>query len=199
MRPHTLAPALALALVFVAAPARADLIPWSYAWDVTPDPVGDPGGAPCNLIATRGGGLGPLVGVPAFALRLDVPEFGERAVALALSLTDGPSGESGQMVFRGRLFGTPAHGGQLHFRITGLRRQSLVLGTDRYTVNLWGNPPRDIAGIPEVAFVGWARTDVDRLHAPEPSALALALLGLPVAGWARRRANGDSPPSASQS
>jgi hypothetical protein len=189
MSHRTLAPALGLALACVAAggPARADAIPWTYAWDVTPDPVPGSGGLPFNLTPTRGGSVGSLLTVAAFTNFLGVPAFPERPLTLAVTLTDFPSGASGRLVFHGRLANTPGHGG-LRFRVTGPWRESLVLGADRYTVNLSGDPPPDVGSIPEVAFVGWAQMDTARMHAPEPSALALAVLGLPVVTWARRRA-----------
>jgi hypothetical protein len=185
--------------------ARADSVPWSYAW--TPTTFG--------LTATTGDGLLTFTSVSGtadgtsdvVAANLEVlsnadPDspatFVDAEYSLTLQLTDTLSGESGFVSFAGRINGTLSNGTvDLDNTFDGELTQSLSLGGRTYTVDIG---PYTAPGLPDSAL-GGIGAHVGVLGsggdpgtpppppnlAPEPSSLALALLGLSSASLVWRR------------
>lgn len=202
-------------LIVVLNPQRgeAGLIPWSYQWSAQPtvvdaDPLG-PNHKPAGGIALTPGAITITGGNPGVALGnadivavnltaftfSPIPEgkrysFTNSPYRLGITLTDVDSKQSGALhfagVFDGSLTDSAVH---LHTHLTSARWQSLILGSDRYTVSLTTytppGPPAEGAEGSINAFVS-----VQPASAPEPSALILAGIGLAGAVFSglRRRA-----------
>jgi hypothetical protein len=140
-----------------------------------------------------------LVGLAAFNEGPDAPEtisFDRAPYDVIIHITDLYYSLNGGAEFRGTLDGTiSADSSALSNTFLSPMTQSLVLGGNRYTVTIG----------PFIPPQGWQQTDfqageidahvqVDPVAAPEPSAMALAALGLSLlgstggaAGFRRRR------------
>ena len=173
----------ALASLLLTAPgARADLVPWAYNW--TPGVTvitSDTGGGQLQLTnEPLGHALGDTdivaTNIKAFSSASpDAPDvFTNRPYSLILSLKDTLSGAVGTMTF------------------TGVTTQSITLGDSTYTVTINNYaPPAPPGAINAGAISAFAEVSVNPAGAaPEPSACALACVGLASAAgafWRRRR------------
>ena len=193
---------LALACVlFSAGGARADLIPWTYNWAPGPTVVTSDTGAGRLVLSNEP--LGHAIGdsdivatnIHAFSSALpDAPDvFTSRTYALSLTLKDTASGATGVFTFTGAFSGTLTAGSaNIDNLFTGLTTQTLTLGGNAYTVTI-GNyaPPAPPGAINAGAISAFAQVSVNPAGAaPEPSACALACLGMVSAAgayWRRRR------------
>jgi len=127
----------------------------------------------------------------------DAPDvFTSRAYALSLTLRDTASGATGVLTFTGEFSGTLTSGSaNITNAFTGLTTQTITLGKNVYVVTI-GNyaPPAPPGAINAGAISAFAAVSVDPAStAPEPSACALACVGLVSAAgacWRRRRARG---------
>jgi hypothetical protein len=193
--------ALALA-VFAAAPARAEIIPWYYSTLPLPTNVASSNGGNGHIALT---GLlsGQLTGGTDVTLAYlqtvsNAPPgkpatFSAAPYQLALTILDADSKTAGTLYFTGALSGKLSAGSALITnQYTGDVKQSLVLGDHLYTVQLdkFAPPGAPGAGKGSIPARVWV-TDV-----PEPTALALAGIGLGLFGarrWWQRRVRGGDP------
>ena len=194
---------LALACVLSGAGgARADLIPWTYNWAPGPTVVtSDTGAGRLELTnEPMGHALGDTdvvaTNIKAFSTASpDAPDvFTNRPYALSMTLKDTASGAAGVLTFTGAFSGTLTSGSaNITNAFTGLTTQTLTLGANTYTVTI-GNyaPPAPPGAINAGAISAFAQVSVNPAEAaPEPSACALACVGLVSAAgayWRRRRA-----------
>jgi hypothetical protein len=195
----------ALVGLFVPA-ARADYIPWEYKWTNSPliIPADPPGkgyvqltnvsklnAPPGTLIQAAGDTdlIATNISVHSKA-PLDSPDnLSPTKYTLTLFILDDNSGKSGTLSFTGELYGSfSSLSSSLKNTFLGDKTQTLVLGNDLYTVNigpyLKPGPPGSSApgGIGADATV----TVTKLQQTPEPSALLLACIGLPLAGYQLR-------------
>jgi hypothetical protein len=209
--------AFALTLLFVAVEPRrgeAGLIPWSYQWSAQPsvidaDPLG-PHHRPTGGIALTPGAIAITGGSPGVALGdADVvavkltaftfspnPDgkpysFTNSPYRLGITLTDVDSKQSRTLHFAGVFDGSLTDWTvnlHTHFA-SATRRQSLILGSNRYTVSLTSYTPPDPPAEGGEGSIS-AFVSVQPASAPEPSALLLAGIGLAAAVFfgLRRRA-----------
>ena len=181
--------------------ARADLIPWTYNWAPGPTVVtSDTGAGRLELTnEPMGHALGDsdivATNIKAFSTATpDAPDvFTSRAYALSLTLRDTASGATGVLTFTGEFSGTLTSGSSnVTNAFTGLTTQTITLGKNTYTVNiLHYAPPAPPGAVNAGAISAFAQVSVDPAGAaPEPSACALACVGLVSAAgacWRRRR------------
>jgi hypothetical protein len=199
--------ACAVALAFVAwtAPARADLVAWSYSWAPTPGTVGATTGngsltlssestqsvvGDSNVVATNlKSASTELAGSPA--------TFVNAGYTLAMTLKDTLSGQSTALNFTGLFNGTlSSQSANVGNTFTGLTTQTALLGGNTYTVTIG---PYSGPGIPSSGNLGAISATVTvkagdstgvPSSVPEPSAMILAGLGcsgLLLARYRRRR------------
>ncbi len=193
-------------LFFTAPPVRADPIGFGYNFLTPPAVTGDDGNLGAVSFATTPGGqasghavlTAASLAVVTAAPLTNPDTFSGQTYDLTLQLIDGPSGKSGSLTFTGKLLGslTP-----LDAKVStsfDVPTKTLVLGTDRYTVSVGplvepaGNNPTVVGTLLATVDVQAAGGPVAPVsQAPEPSALALAGLGL-AAALVRRK----SPPAA---
>jgi hypothetical protein len=188
-------------LLFSAPGARADLIPWTYNWAPGPTVVTSDTGA--GRLELTNEPLGHALGdsdivatnIKAFSSALpDAPDvFTNRPYALSMTLKDTASGATGVLTFTGAFSGTLTAGSaNISYAFTGLTTQTLTLGGNTYTVTI-GNyaPPAPPGAINAGAISAFAQVSVSPAGAaPEPSACALACVGLASAAgafWRRRK------------
>lgn len=205
---------LAAAVVGLFAPAaRAEYIPWEYKW--TNSPLIMPADAPStgyveltnvSRLNAPPGTLIPAAGdTDLVATNLSVhskapvgspDHLSPTVYTLTLFILDDKSGKSGTLTFRGELYGDfSSLSSGLKNKFLGDKKQTLVLGDSLYTVKigpyLKPGPPGSSApgGIGAEACV----TVTKLQQTPEPSALLLASIGLPLAAYQlRRRRRGSS-------
>lgn len=207
--------AFALTLLFVVLnPQRGEAghIPWSYQWSAQPtvvdaDPLG-PHHKPAGGIALTPGAITITGGNPGVALgNADIvavnltaftfspsPDgkpysFTNSPYRLGITLTDVDSKKSGTLHFAGVFDGSLTDWTvDLHTHFTSAARQSLILGSDRYTVSLTSYTPPDPPAEGGQGNIS-AFVSVQPASAPEPSALLLAaisLVGVIFSGLRRR-------------
>jgi hypothetical protein len=214
MTPERMAFALTL-LIVVLNPQRGDaeLIPWSYQWSAQPtvidaDPLG-PHQRPAGGIALTPGAITITGSNPGVALgNADIvavnltaftfsprPDgkpysFTNSPYRLGITLNDVNSNRSGTLHFAGVFDGSLTNWTvDLHTHFTSAGRQSLMLGSNRYTVSLTTYTPPDPPAEGGQGSIN-AFVSVQPASAPEPSALVLAGIGLAGAAFSglRRRA-----------
>jgi hypothetical protein len=193
----------AVAALLAVAPARADLVSWTY--DAQRVPV---------LIPADGGGTGGvglsnepsksavgssdivLTNVKVFSTApSDTPDqfSSGGGYTLSLKLTDTASGLFGTLVWNGKLSGTfSANSSNLKNTFLSPVTQMLTLGANTYTVTIGPYSP---PGPPTASNLGSIGAHVEvsgtgtQGNSPEPTTLVLAGLGLSVLGgtaWRRR-------------
>src|SRR5262249_5182963 len=119
--------------------------------------------------------------------------FTDKAYSLTLYILDVQSGQTGTLQFGGLLNGVvSAFSAEVKNQFTGPTSGSLLLGHTFYQVAMTPYRPPGPPGEGVQGAIGThARVTVTEiLKTPEPSALLLALLGTPLAGyrvWRRRR------------
>jgi hypothetical protein len=205
---------LALALTLLpAATARADFlppsaIPWSYtvvpAVPAVPAANNPAAGIRFSSVDWTNN-IGPTVVVltqlqPFSTARAGAPDtLGDGApYALAVTLADGPSGDTGTLVFTGTLRGTLADGtSTIANQFDEPTSQPLQLGDSYYVVTLGPYEPPGVTAATDPGAI-LARVAIgpvlDVLQAPEPSSLLLGCLGLPLLAILRPgRTSGHSP------
>jgi hypothetical protein len=185
----------ALALLVSARPACADLIPWTYNWSSSPSelPADAPGTghisftdeAPRNVVGNSDIVATNLRTVST-ATDGNPDKFTNAAYKLSLSLVDSTSGQGGTLAFTGVLNGTVTAGSSnLKNSFTGDTTQTIQLGDNLYTVTIGPYSP---PGPPDSTSAGtisaYASVTVQAVGSiatvPEPPALLLASLALPV-------------------
>ena len=193
------APAVLLgtALLGLAAPARADQIPWSYSWSRTPNVIYADGSTASYVTLSDAsqtetpGAAGPIQATNVFTYggspNGPPAEFTDKPFTLTLNLFDPTVAQPGSVSFAGDLFGylTPTNGHITTF-YAGPTTKSLTLGKHLYTITLDAySPSGPDCTTPQVTAV--ASISVQTL--PEPTAAVLAGLALSAGGlfWLRRR------------
>jgi hypothetical protein len=182
---------LAVALLLGAAlPAKADPIPWVFAWSRSPADVkaDAPGTGHIELTAegpTHAAGDSDIVATnlythsTATAARKDL--FTAKPYTLTLSLTDVASGATGTMVFTGKLDGwVTARGSHLRNTFTGATTQELTLGGHPYTLTIGPYTPPSVPDARNAGSIGAQVSvggDVTVQQLPEPGTLVLTGLG----------------------
>jgi hypothetical protein len=184
-----------------AAGARAELIQWSYNWSRSPAQVyADSPGTGYISLTEEGlksaAGNSYLVATNLQAhstATVDNPDvFTNKTYTLSLYLQDAASGKSATVSFTGEFNGTlTAESTNITNTFVGATTQSLVLGTNQYTVTIG---PFSAPGPPGAVNSGSiaARAEVKvspLISSPEPSSCLLALLGVGggAAAFVRRR------------
>ena len=216
---------LGLSLLGPAA-ARADLITWSFNWSGSPTTVpADAGGTGGVFLLDPqpGHGQGSLE-IKGTQLQLFsaapagmLDKLTNKPYSLDLSLTDGASQKSGKLTFTGLLNGSfSSSQANILNTFTGKTTKVLLLGRHLYTVFLDKFIPPSPTSAGEfdahvsiaTNFRGYCRTNGGGgsgtgsggggPHAPEPSSLLLAGLGLTslVAMFRKKSARGNSPATA---
>jgi hypothetical protein len=216
-RPHLLLLA-GLASLTLAAPVRAEQIPWSFTSTLMAgtDPASAVTGASTNLtlFSDSGNGSVQLNGdsnsnpngttnlVPMSLQVLTGPsttpaaQFNTNgAYTLFLTITDGSTGATGTLAFSGKLGGSFFDSSMnLTNTFADPTTQSLTLGNHVYTVTVSNDPANGgyAPGSPQgTQFFGSVGAHVAASDLPEPSTLLLGGLGLiggTLIGWRRRRA-----------
>jgi hypothetical protein len=192
--------ACSLLLLLSAAPAAAGPIPWSYqapANEVLVVPGATGGFSFPNTPATPASGDTEIVVTPVYAWSLASDAAPDRVTSLpyrfAVEIEDGLSGEVATLSFGAVLSGSFWRtGSELQTRFTGPTAQTVELGGHVYTMALEGFDPPD--GYGEEfggSITAWVTVRDPAppsvpTATPEPTAAALALLGLPLAALARR-------------
>jgi hypothetical protein len=215
----------ALALLALAArPVRAESIAWAYDWSKSTDAIAGDAGNTGGVSFTSFKGV--LAGdqsihattmaafISASAVKPDT--YSGEAYHMVLDLTDQASGQSGQLTFTGRLFGSVsvAGGAKLTNTFETPLTESLKLGANLYTVTIgpFFAPKAANGGsdgfIDASVRIGAAGplpppppplTDPDQPpptggHTPEPASLVLACAALPLVALLRRpRGRGPTP------
>lgn len=210
--------ALAVLLSMAAlAPRRSEagLIAWNYQWNAQPnvvqaDPLSPnqpPGGITLTpgAITINGGSPGTAQGNASIvAVNLNAftfapspdgkpYEFTDSPYRLGVTLTDAASGKSGTLHFSGVFDGSFTDSSMnLHTLFTSGQRQWMILGHNRYSVNLTAFTPPDPpvqGGAGSILASVSVQPTPNAASAPEPSALLLAGSGLAALAfsWLRRR------------
>lgn len=207
MRPCAVLLAAALVGLFPAA-ARGEYIPWEYKWTNSPlvMPADAPGKGYVQLtnvskLNAPPGTLIPVAGatdlvatnitVHSDAPRASPDHLSPTVYTLTMFILDDKSGKSGTLTFKGELYGdfSSLSSKTLKNKFLGDKKQTLLLGDHLYTVKigpyLKPGPPDSSApgGIGAKASV----TVTTIQQTPEPSALLLACIGLPLAAYQLRR------------
>jgi hypothetical protein len=197
-----------LAALALAAPARADSIPWGFTTT-----LGGAGALPGSGTSTMvisadspGTGTVQLSGdsnpkalgssdiVPISIQILSAPAGSTNNLTttgnytLFVNLTDTNSGDTGTLTFTGKLGGsfTSSSAALLTNGLTSASVQTIQLGNDLYTVTIGGYVPPSPPGAMNMGSIGG---HVDVSEVPEPTSLllgGLGLLGGAVLGLRRR-------------
>jgi hypothetical protein len=187
--------------LLTAAPGRADLISYQYQWSVTPSAVS----AGASSITFSAEPSHSAVG----SSNIVVTDMDTLSTAssnhpdtfattggrynLALRLTDTLSHVSGMATFTGQIQGSLSQSNVIvHNTFDSPTAQLLTLGDNIYVVSLTSFTSPGLPGATNHGSIG-SHVDVfsAHQHAPEPSTMLLAGLGLGLAGmagWRRRRA-----------
>lgn len=189
--------AAALVVFFTLAPAaRADWIAWTYSWSNSPQTIlaDNPAGGGeitlSNQPTQAAVGNSDIVATNIRTYSTASPSapdtFTNKAYTLTLTLTDSASGQSGTAVFTGIFNGTlTAASSNISNTFTGATTAILDLGNNQYTVTLTAYTPPGPTGSVNAGGIGaHASVVVSQIHladTPEPTALLLAALGIPLA------------------
>jgi PEP-CTERM motif len=191
--------------LLTAGPVRADLMPsFSYSWDQSPATIPSDGSGTGSISISVGSGtavapstiVAANLAVISSALAPNMDTYTNKAYQLTLTLTDTASGQTGTFVFNGALTGT-ANTTSSNFTNVYIGPTTVTdhIGAYNYMVQILPPVVPPITGgitqggisaqVTAAAYVGGAPVS----QTPEPSALILAGLGLPIAaGWRRLRA-----------
>jgi MYXO-CTERM domain-containing protein len=190
----------ALVVLLTAGNARADLIPWSYAWSNTPSNIYADGHVPgdsAGFITLTDSSLQSVVG-DSYIVATDLTahstapdskpdNFTNSGYTLRLTLVDGQYGDQGTLDFSGQLNGTlTANSSNITNKFLGQTTQTVVLGATQFTVTVGFYNPPGPTGAQNSGSISAQAT------VPGPGGLPLAALGaagLGLAAWRRRRAS----------
>ena len=199
------APVVAL-LLAAASPVRAGNINWSYNWEPGSltlfGDAGSKGGfisftdQPVSNAVNSSDVVATNIRTVSGALPSLPDSFtGTGAYSLSIQITDTASAQSGTLHFGGKLTGTFSNSNaNVSNHFTGLLTGQLFLGANVYTVTMDAYTPPGPPGATNAGSIA-AHVDVQPgvsvQSMPEPSTMALCLVGLTTAGagwWRRRRA-----------
>jgi hypothetical protein len=190
-----------LALMLIAADARAAFIPWSYNWEPTNGPF---------VSATTGTGrlytsdepLGHAQGTSNIVItnlrtassspRNHPDVFTDVPFNVSLTIVDGLNGLHGTVSFSGVFNGTVSSGSSdLEFKLLSTRTVNLTLGQDAYTVTFGRySPPGPPSATNTGSIASFVSVRDPMQHTPEPSTALLAGLGgtfLGLVSWRKWR------------
>lgn len=200
-------------LLLTGAPARADLIPWAYNWEPSTTKVAADGGgngyvsltnAPSTAASGSSNTIITNLRTFSTATQTQPDTFNHAPFAFTLHLVDATSNQAGTVTFSGFLSGTlTANSANIKSTFTSPTTQQVDLGGNQYTITLGTYTPPGPPGVSNAgslnAFVSIIPGNGHISSAPEPSALLLASLALPGIGlprWLRRRKRTETPLSA---
>jgi MYXO-CTERM domain-containing protein len=187
------------ALTLLAAPARAENIPWSFSWSGSPSAIPDDTKlGSINVLPGQGNEVNSVQNILAAQLQAvgsSAASYTNAPYSLTMTITDGNSNTSNSMTFSGALSGNYNSAGGIHNTFLGPITQQLTLGGNIYSVTIGsftgplapGSGTNGHIGADVIVTVGpggGAQT------APEPGTLALAALGvgsLAARRWWKRR------------
>jgi hypothetical protein len=207
LKTRLIAPVVAMLLV-VGAQARAGNINWTYNWSPGSLTLFGDAGSKGGFISftdepTNGAtNSSDIVATNVRTVSGAKPELPDQftttgAYSLGIKITDTASGLSGILSFAGKLSGTfSATNANVANHFTGLLMQQLILGGNVYTVTMTAYTPPGPPGATNAgsisAHVSVAPEGGGVQSLPEPSTMALCLVGLGTAGagwWRKRRAS----------
>jgi hypothetical protein len=206
--PSTRAAALVVILT-MATTARADWIAWTYSWSNSPQTIqADNPSSGGSIALTNEPTLSAVGNTDIVATNIrtystapgSAPDtFTNKAYALTLNLTDSASGQSGAAVFTGVFNGTlTATSANITNTFTSPTTAYLDLGDNQYTVTLTAYTPPGPTGSVNAGAIG-AHAVVTVAHiveaTPEPTALLLAGIGIPLALLRFKRRSSRQAPS----
>jgi hypothetical protein len=181
-------------LLLPAGIARADLINWSFAWSPTSQTLHPASGTGSITLSSFGGTIqshpGDLVGLAAATVLFSpgnaTGHFDHTPFSLTLTLTDSKSLQAGSLTFSGTFTGDLSKSSTPSVTLNGPTQGNFTLGTNPYNVSI--GPYFTLT--PQAGFLFAQVTAGKAQTVPEPTALALAGLALPVlslSAWRKRR------------
>ncbi|HVS36033.1 MAG TPA: hypothetical protein VMS17_10675 [Gemmataceae bacterium] len=186
-------------LLFCAAPARAEPIPWFYSWSRTPTVICADNSS-SSYVALGPASQAEQIGTSAAIEATNIFHYGGKSngppaefsggaadqFTLTLHIYDPSVAAPGTVTFNGDLYGyltsTTSH---IQSYYSGVTTKSLTLGKHLYTIQLSTYAPSG-SDCTTASVTAIATVTVQNL--PEPASAVLALLALPAAFlWKRRR------------
>jgi hypothetical protein len=208
--PAALGRAALLCLLASAASVRAEQINWSYSWSRTPTEVAADSPGTGKIVLTEESfkeatGSTDIVAtnitVESSATASNPDKWTNASYSLTLTLKDDASGEEGTLTFTGQFNGkATADSSNIKNTFTGETTQTIVLGTNEYTVTINTYTAPGPTGSTSTGSIGaHANVTVTSIiqELPEPGTLTLAGLGVGLLLVrrlrARRTAHAGSP------
>lgn len=202
MRPARTLLFAASVCLLMAQPAQSAFISWKYNWTrnpsiifsdssqtsfikLTDEPLRSAAGS-SDIVATN-------LNVFSDASPFNPATFTNKTYTLTLFLLDVESNQSSTLNFAGIINGAVSEfSSNLQNQFVGLTEQERILGNNRYTVTIGPyTPPGPPGSTNAGAIAAHAKVKITQIQkTPEPTSLALALIGAPLVGfrvWRKRR------------